>query len=63
MSTKAIIYIALGFLFIIVILQNAGVVTLRLFFWRIDMSTIILVPILIAIGLIIGFIWGRSKWH
>ena len=62
MSGRIKLFIPLVLIFLIIILQNVGMVTLRLFFWKIDISTIILVPVLIAMGVFIGFILGKSKW-
>jgi hypothetical protein len=35
------------------------VVTLRLFFWKVGMSQIILIPLTMAIGIVIGFIVAK----
>ncbi|MBN2514869.1 MAG: DUF1049 domain-containing protein [Deltaproteobacteria bacterium] len=39
----------------VLLVQNAEVVSLKLFFWEISMSRIIFFPILILAGFIIGF--------
>ncbi|HUU40373.1 MAG TPA: LapA family protein [Desulfatiglandales bacterium] len=56
MKPKHIVVLVLIFLFLIILLQNTQVVTLRLFFWKIGMSQIILIPLVMAIGFFIGFI-------
>jgi uncharacterized integral membrane protein len=44
-------------LFVLIILfQNREVVTLRLFFWSIEMSRVILVLITVGLGFILGFV-------
>jgi uncharacterized integral membrane protein len=49
-----IITIAIA-LFAVLLVQNAEVVSLKLFFWEISMSRIIFFPILILIGFVVGF--------
>ncbi len=58
---KTVFYVAAVALFLVIVLQNAGVVTLRLFFWRLDVSTIVIVPVLIVVGFIAGFFYGKSN--
>jgi len=59
MRLKFIIMLALIALFLIILIQNTQVVTLRLFFWKVGMSQIILIPVTMAIGFVIGFIVAR----
>ena len=59
MKTKHIVIVILLILFFIILIQNTSVVTLRLFFWEIGASQIILIPIVMAIGFIVGFIVAR----
>ena len=50
---------------LIILLQNTQVVSFNLFFWKLSMSRIILFPLLIVIGFLIGFFVGRKacdKW-
>jgi len=60
MKPKVIGVLILGALFFIILLQNTQVVSLRLLFWKISMSQIILFPLVILIGFIIGFFVGRK---
>ena len=53
---KFIIIATLAILFIIILLQNMQPVTLRLFFWEISASQIILIPSTMLIGFVIGFV-------
>ena len=46
-------------LFVIILIQNTQVVTLRLFFWKVGMSQIILIPLTMAIGFVVGFIVSK----
>lgn len=58
---KFIIIAILAMLFIIILLQNMHVVTLRLFFWEIDAPQIILIPLTMLIGFMIGFVVVKLK--
>ena len=42
---------------LIILLQNTQVVTVRLFFWKVSMSQIILISLTLLIGFVIGFIF------
>lgn len=56
MKTKTIIILILVFLFVIIVLQNTQVVPIRLLFWKISMSRIILIPFFTLIGVLIGLL-------
>ena len=55
--TVAILVLAL--LSLVVIVQNTEVVSVRVLFWDLVMSRIILLALSIAVGVIIGFLLGR----
>jgi uncharacterized integral membrane protein len=55
MRPKFIIVLVLIALLLIILIQNTQVVTLRLFFWKVGMSQIILIPLAMAIGFVVGF--------
>jgi uncharacterized integral membrane protein len=59
MRLKIIVLLVLIGLFVILLIQNTQVVTLRLFFWKVGMSQIILIPVTMAIGFVIGFIVAK----
>jgi uncharacterized integral membrane protein len=61
MAPKRIIIIILGVVFLTILLQNTQVVTLNLLFWQISMSRIIFIPLVLLIGIIIGFILGSMR--
>lgn len=63
MKFKTIIIIILLAIFLIILLQNTQVVTLRLLFWKIDMSRIILFPLTLIFGFIIGYITAKLGTH
>jgi uncharacterized integral membrane protein len=56
MKPKTIALLVLIGLFLIILAQNAQVVTLRLLFWEIGMSQIILLSVAMFVGFILGFI-------
>ena len=60
MKPKTIIVIVLAALFLTILLQNTQVVTLRLFFWKVSMSQIILIPLAMAIGFVVGLIVSKA---
>lgn len=55
MKTKTIILIVLGVLLAILFIQNTQVITYRLFFWKIAMSQVILVPVIFFLGFFAGY--------
>jgi uncharacterized integral membrane protein len=59
MKPKTIAVLILIGLFIIILVQNGQIVTLRLLFWEIGLSQIILLPLALFIGLILGFIAAK----
>ena len=59
MRPKLIIVLVLIALFLVILIQNIQPVTLRLFFWKVGMSQIILIPITMAIGFVVGFIVAK----
>ena len=60
MQAKTIVVLVLIGLFLIILVQNTQVVTLRLLFWKLGMSQIVLVPLTMLIGFIIGFIVAKA---
>ena len=47
-------------LLLIISLQNTGVVTLEVLFWKISMSRIIFIPFVLLIGFLMGFTVGQK---
>jgi uncharacterized integral membrane protein len=56
MKPKTIVVLVLLILSLVILIQNTQVVTLQVFFWHITMSRILLIPVLIVIGFIIGYL-------
>lgn len=46
-------------LVLILLLQNTQVVTLRLLFWKVEMSRVIFIPFVMLVGFAAGFVAGR----
>jgi len=67
MKPKIIVFLVLAALFIIILIQNTDVITLRLFFWKIGMSQIILISLTMAIGFVVGYagarVIGSRRWE
>lgn len=61
MKPKNIALASLGILLIIILIQNTQVASVRFLFWELSMSRIILLPLIMIIGFIIGFFVGRKS--
>lgn len=59
MKFKTIVILAIIILFVIVLLQNTQVTDFKIFFWKFSMSRIILYPLILIIGIIIGFVGAK----
>lgn len=55
MKARTWTIIILLFLCAVLLLQNMEVVTFKVFFWDITMSRIIAFPLLVLIGMVVGF--------
>ncbi len=63
MKYKLTAIIVLIFMAVIFIVQNAAVVDIKVFFWTISISRILLMFILLFIGTIIGFLLNSYLKH
>ncbi len=61
MKPKLIIGIVAIILFVIFLIQNTQVVTLRLYFWELSMPQIILISITMLIGIAVGYIIATMR--
>lgn len=59
MKVKGIVIIILVILAVILIAQNTEVVPIQILFWRIFMSRIVLIILMLALGFGIGFILAK----
>ena len=63
-NPKLITVVIVAVLFLIFLMQNTQMVTLRLYFWKIAISQIILIPLVMLIGFVIGYVikgWKKKK--
>ena len=58
MKPKVIAALALAGLLVLVVAQNASVVTYRFLFWTMSMSQVILFPFAALLGFLLGYIVG-----
>ena len=63
MKYKLISGIVLFFIMVIFIIQNAATVEIRLIFWTIDISRVLLMLIILLFGIIIGWILNSYIRH
>ncbi|MGD2124630.1 MAG: lipopolysaccharide assembly protein LapA domain-containing protein [Desulfobacteraceae bacterium] len=56
---KVISAVVLGILFAIFLIQNTQVISLRLYFWKISMSQIILIPLVLVLGFLLGYLVAK----
>ena len=56
---KTIISFVIIVLILIIFFQNTQVVSFRIFFWKISMSQVILIPLTMIIGLALGYVIGK----
>ena len=64
MKTKILIVAVLLALIIILLVQNTQEVVFRVYFWKISMSQVILVPLAVLVGFLFGYFvakLGREK--
>ena len=56
---KVIAIIVISALALIILLQNLQTVTFRLFFWKVEVSQLLLVLLMLIIGYILGFLTAK----
>ena len=59
MRTRLVIIFIILILFLTVIAQNTELVTIRAFFWTIEMSRIVLLSVALLVGVLIGILLAR----
>jgi uncharacterized integral membrane protein len=59
MKAKYIALIIVLVLALIILFQNSQVIKIRLLFWKIEMSQIILVLFTLAVGFVLGFVTAK----
>lgn len=61
MKPKKVLVLIIVVLCLIVLFQNTGTVTLSFLFWDFSMSKVFLLPIVLAIGFVLGYFVARMK--
>jgi uncharacterized integral membrane protein len=56
---KVIAIIVVSVLALILLFQNIDVVTFRMFFWTVEVSQLVLVVLMLAIGYVLGFLTAK----
>lgn len=59
MKTKIILVLILVALLAVIVFQNTQVVTYRMFFWTISVSQILLAPLLVLAGFLLGYLVAK----
>lgn len=59
MKTKILIVSVLLVLIIILLVQNTQEVIFRIYFWKISMSQMVLVPLAVLVGFLFGYFIAR----
>jgi uncharacterized integral membrane protein len=60
MKTKVLIVLVLIALLAIILFQNTQEVVFRIFFWKIAMSQVILVPLAVVVGFLFGYFIAKG---
>ncbi len=55
-TPRFVAIVILVLLILVIVVQNTEVVTFRLFFWSVSMSQIILIPLMLLIGFVVGLL-------
>jgi uncharacterized integral membrane protein len=63
MNKKLIISLVLICLIVVLLIQNAAVVEIEIFFWTIAMSRVLLMVILLAVGVLVGWLLKTYLTH
>ena len=61
MKPKHIVILTAIILVLIFFIQNTQIVTLRLFFWKLSMTQIILLPLTMIVGFVLGYIVAKVR--
>jgi uncharacterized integral membrane protein len=61
MKPKIILIAVLLVLLGVLLIQNAQEVVFRVFFWQISMSQVILVPLAVLVGFILGYVAAKIE--
>lgn len=60
MKAKILVVLVLLILLAIILIQNTEEVVFRIFFWKISMSQVILVPLAVVVGFLFGYFIAKG---
>jgi uncharacterized integral membrane protein len=60
-KTKLVLALVILALLVILLIQNTQIVTYRLYFWSVSLSQIILLPLAVLAGFLIGFLTAKMS--
>ena len=60
-NPKLITVVVVAILFLIFLMQNTQMVTLRLYFWKIAISQVVLILLVMLMGFVIGYVFKKWK--
>ena len=62
MKSRETVALILIILCVILLVQNAQVVTVQFLFWHISMSKVLLISLLLLVGFAGGMIFSKKSW-
>ena len=61
MKTKIILVLVVFVLLAVLLAQNTGIVTYRLFFWTVSLSQVVIIPLVAWVAFAWGFMIGAAR--
>ncbi|MCF7858395.1 MAG: hypothetical protein K9N07_03610 [Candidatus Cloacimonetes bacterium] len=61
MKIKTVLILFILLVFLIILFQNLEVVPIQLLFWKIQIARVILLPLTLILGMLIGYLITKSK--
>lgn len=61
MKVKNVLILVMGGIFLLFLFQNTQVVTLRFLFWEVSMSQALFIPVVVALGVVIGYMAAKIR--
>lgn len=62
MKWKIILGLVILALFVILLIQNTQIVTFSIYFWKVSISQVILVPIILLVGILLGMLLAKARY-
>lgn len=61
MKAKIILVLVVFVLLAVLLAQNTGLITYRLFFWTVSLSQVVIIPLVALAGFVLGFVTGAAR--